>query len=248
LADHLDQHALSPAAVELAVEDLLPRAEVELAARDRDDDLAPHDLPLQVGVGVVLAGVVVAVLLGRSVRGEALEPALVVLVEARLVVVDEDGRGDVHGVHEHEPLAHAALRDGAGDLARDVHEPAPRRDVEPELLAMALHVASRGRPSGYDASQRCTARFAESWLEYRWKSRTVNGSQRRRPFIARKLPTARCGVAFRRASVRCGENFLPSGATPARTTAASTRFRRSTSASLFSIPAHSTCGSPRGGK
>ena len=33
LADDLDQHPLRPVAVELAVEDLLPRAEVELALR-----------------------------------------------------------------------------------------------------------------------------------------------------------------------------------------------------------------------
>src|SRR5262245_56439415 len=59
LAEDLDQDSLRPAAVELAVEDLLPGAEVELAVGDGDDDLAAHDLPLHVGVGVVLAGAVV---------------------------------------------------------------------------------------------------------------------------------------------------------------------------------------------
>ena len=44
LPDDLDQHPLRPVAVELAVEDLLPRPEVELPLRDRDDHLAAHDL------------------------------------------------------------------------------------------------------------------------------------------------------------------------------------------------------------
>ena len=58
-------------AVELAVEDLLPGAEVELAVGDRHDHLAAHDLPLQVGVGVVLAGAVVVVLADRRVTAPA---------------------------------------------------------------------------------------------------------------------------------------------------------------------------------
>src|SRR5262249_558753 len=82
LPDDLDQHALRPAAVELAVEDLLPRAEVQLALRDRHDDLTAHDLPLQVGVGVVLAGAVVVVHAGvRVERGQPLQPLLVVPVQ-----------------------------------------------------------------------------------------------------------------------------------------------------------------------
>ena len=82
--DHLDQHPLRPVAVELAVEDLLPRAEVELALGDRDDDLAAHDLPLQVGVGVVLAGAVVVVVVRVGVeRGELLQPDAEVVVQAR---------------------------------------------------------------------------------------------------------------------------------------------------------------------
>src|SRR5262245_12379812 len=108
--DDLDQHPLGAAAVELAVEDLLPGAEVEPAAGDGDDDLAAHHLALVVGVGVVLAGAVVAVALRAGVeRRQLLEPALVVLVQAGLVVVDEDARRDVHGVDQAEALAHAAL-------------------------------------------------------------------------------------------------------------------------------------------
>src|SRR5450759_799542 len=57
LADRLEQHALAPAPVELGVEDLLPGAEVEAAVRDRQHDLMRHQLALEMGIGVVLAGV-----------------------------------------------------------------------------------------------------------------------------------------------------------------------------------------------
>ena len=50
LPDDLHYDPLVAAPVELAVEDLLPRSEIELPVRDRDDDLAPHDLPLVVRV------------------------------------------------------------------------------------------------------------------------------------------------------------------------------------------------------
>src|SRR5439155_8726479 len=87
LADHLHQHALLAPPVELAVEDALPRSEVELPRGHRHHHLASHHLALEVGVGVVLAGVVVAVLIGGRVGREPLEPALVVAMEAALVVV-----------------------------------------------------------------------------------------------------------------------------------------------------------------
>jgi hypothetical protein len=46
LADHFYQHALWPLAIKFAVKDLLPRAKVELASRNRDQYLPAHDLPL----------------------------------------------------------------------------------------------------------------------------------------------------------------------------------------------------------
>ena len=46
LSNDLDENALSAAAIELAVKDLFPRAEIETAFGDRDHNLAPHDLTL----------------------------------------------------------------------------------------------------------------------------------------------------------------------------------------------------------
>ena len=90
LPDDLHQDALSSAAIELTVEDLFPRAEVELALGDGHDDLAAHDLAFHVGVGVVLAGAVMAVLAGRRVRGEFFKPLVVVGEQALFIVVDVD--------------------------------------------------------------------------------------------------------------------------------------------------------------
>src|SRR5262245_14930575 len=104
LADDFHQDPLSPPAVELAVEDLFPRAEVELARGDRDDRLPAEELALQMRVRVVLARVVVAPPRRRLVRAEALEQRPEVLVQAALVVVDEDARADVHCIDEDEPL------------------------------------------------------------------------------------------------------------------------------------------------
>src|SRR5258705_1622644 len=146
--DDLDQHALLAAAVELAVEDLLPRAEVELAAGDRHDRLAPHDLALVVRVGVVLARPVVMVALRAGIeRRQLLEPALVVLVEAGLVVVDEHTGRDVHRVHQAEPFLDAAPANGLFHLGGDVHELHPRRDFERQRLAEMLHGFSIGNPA-----------------------------------------------------------------------------------------------------
>ena len=60
--DYLNQHPLPPPAVKLAVKDPLPCAEdfgefgeaVEPAVGHRHHRLAAHDLPLEVGVGVIL--------------------------------------------------------------------------------------------------------------------------------------------------------------------------------------------------
>ena len=61
---HLDHEPLPAAAVELRVEDLLPRAEVEPALGHRQHDLVVDEQVLEVRVAVVLAAAVVAVVAG----------------------------------------------------------------------------------------------------------------------------------------------------------------------------------------
>jgi hypothetical protein len=78
LADRLEDDALAAPAVELGVEDLLPRSQVELAVSDEQDDLVCPQLALQVCIGVVFS-IVVPVLVGRLVRRELLEPIIEIL-------------------------------------------------------------------------------------------------------------------------------------------------------------------------
>src|SRR5207244_11590476 len=83
LPDDLHHHPLLPPPVELGVEDLLPRAEVELPLRDRQDHLVVDQRALQVRVGVVLTRLVVAVV---AWRGEPVEPRDQILLRARVLV------------------------------------------------------------------------------------------------------------------------------------------------------------------
>src|SRR5262245_61714750 len=138
-ADYFDKHPFLATTVKFAIEDLLPGTEVELAFRDCDDHLAPHHLPFQVSVTIVLAGQIVTVALQRLVRSQLLEPFLVIVMESRFVVVNKDRSGDMHCIHERHALAYAALLETFFDFRRDVDERSSRGDVEPQLLAVALH-------------------------------------------------------------------------------------------------------------
>ena len=143
-----DEGAFAAAAVKFAVEDLLPGTEVQFAFGDGDDDFAAHDLAFHVGVGVVLAGAVVAVLGGWRVRREFFQPDIVVVEQTVLGVVDEDRGGDVHGVDEAKAFRDAAFADEFGDGAGDVDEAAAIRDFKPKMFGQRFHgvvVAERGR-------------------------------------------------------------------------------------------------------
>jgi hypothetical protein len=93
------------------VKDLLPSAKVKATVRHGDHHLAAHHLPLQVGIGVILAGTVVLILAGRRVRGQPLQPFFVIGMEAPLIVVDKHTRSNVHRIYKgqhvisHVPLS-----------------------------------------------------------------------------------------------------------------------------------------------
>ena len=68
VSDYLDQHAFATSAVEFAVENLFPCAEIQFALRNCDDDFPAHDLALEMGISVVFAGLVVSIRARRRVR------------------------------------------------------------------------------------------------------------------------------------------------------------------------------------
>src|SRR5688500_10910726 len=135
LAGDLYQHPLRPVSVKLAVEDLFPRPEIELALRDCNHDFPSHDLPFQMGVGVVFAGAVVMVEVRIRVEGgELLQPFYEIVMKAALVVVDKDGGGNVHGVNEDDAFLDAAFSDASLDIAGDVYEIHLLRDVVGQIF------------------------------------------------------------------------------------------------------------------
>ena len=68
VADYFDEHPFATTAVELPVEDLLPGAEVQPSVGDGHHHFASHHLPLDVGIGIIFAGLVV--LVRAALRGQ----------------------------------------------------------------------------------------------------------------------------------------------------------------------------------
>jgi len=88
------------------------------------------------GVGVVFAGMVVAVV--GVLGGYLFDPCHDVLPEAGLVVVDDDGGGDVHGRDERQAFLDAAFVDDALDLVSDRYDFFAFFGVEGEIGGMSL--------------------------------------------------------------------------------------------------------------
>ena len=131
LSDDLNKHPFAPPPIELTVEYSLPRAEIELAAGYRHNDFPSHDLPLQMRVAVVLAGEIVPVLADRLMWRKFFEPAFVVVVKARFVVVNEHTRRYVHGIDQTETLLDATFTKRFLDVRRYMDKLASGRYVEP---------------------------------------------------------------------------------------------------------------------
>jgi hypothetical protein len=134
LSNHLHENPFSAPAVELAIENLLPRTKIELSIRDRHDDFSAHNSAFKVGVRIVFAGVVMTILPVGGLRGQLLEPTFIVRVQTAFVVVDKDTCSDVHGIDQAKTFTNFTLSQAFYDIFGDVDElPAPW-NVKPKLL------------------------------------------------------------------------------------------------------------------
>ena len=140
ITDDLHEDAFFTESVELTIENLLPRAKIELALGHSHNDLAAHDCALEVGVSVVLAAIVRVLGMGM-LGGELFQPLFKIPVKARFIVVDEDAGRNVHRIDEAESLADAALAHAGFDLCGYVHKRAPPGNFEPEFLSVRFHFA-----------------------------------------------------------------------------------------------------------
>ena len=135
--DDLHENPLAPTSVELTVKYLFPRTEVECASRDRHNNFAAHHLSLEVGVSIVFACVVMPI--ASFVRCKSLQKVIIVLYEARLIIIDIDTGCDVHRIHQDEAFPYPALLDDCFDLGRDIDVGSSRLCLEPEFFAVGLH-------------------------------------------------------------------------------------------------------------
>src|SRR3989304_6655832 len=109
-ADDLHHHPLAASAVELSVEDLLPRPQIESPLSHRQHHLVVDEGALEMGVAIILAGAVVLVVAAGG--SQCLHPLPKVFPGALLVIVDPDSGGNVHRTNKAQPLAYAG---GAAD-------------------------------------------------------------------------------------------------------------------------------------
>jgi len=139
LPNDFHQRPLPASAIELAIKDLFPRAEVEFAFGNGYDNFASHDLPFHVGIRVILAGAVMEVLGGGRVRRQLFQPYFIIVQQSVLGIIDEDRGCYMHGVYQTEPLLHTALaHEGLHGLC-DVHEPTAVWNFKPEVFCQAFH-------------------------------------------------------------------------------------------------------------
>jgi hypothetical protein len=67
------------------------------------------------------------------------EPFFEIMVQAPFVVVDKDGRGDVHGVAENQPFLDSGPLQNVFHLGRNVYKPKLGRQLKRQILGRRFH-------------------------------------------------------------------------------------------------------------
>ncbi len=132
-SDNLYQNTFSSFAVELAVEDLFPRPEVELTLRDCHYHLTAHNLTFKVSIGIIFK-TIVTVLAVRFLGSQLLKPDLHVVMQAAFVVVDENAGCNVHRIDQYQSLPDAAFAQAKLYLRSDVDKLPTLRRLKPKLF------------------------------------------------------------------------------------------------------------------
>ena len=83
---YLNDDAFIALPVELGIENLLPRSEVQFPVGDRHDDFVVNDQRFKVSISIVLARLVMQVILAE--RSQGFEPDVDILNQPALVVID----------------------------------------------------------------------------------------------------------------------------------------------------------------
>jgi hypothetical protein len=142
LPDHFHQHTLSATAIEFAIKNLFPWANIQLPFGNRDDHFSSHELPLDMRIAIVFTRAVVAI--RRLLWRHLFQEFIVISEQPRLVIIDIDTRGDMHGIHEDKPFRHTTLSDSRFNLRRNIDVGTSGACFEPEFFAVGLHATLIG--------------------------------------------------------------------------------------------------------
>ncbi len=140
-ADDFHDDPFGALPVKLTVEDALPGAGVDLAPGNRHDDLVVQQQIFEVGVGVVFSRLVMPVV--WFFWCHLLHPLHDVVKEAALLVVDDNGCGDMHGGDKGKAVLDAALADSFFNFAGDRHNFFTLFGVEGEVGGVGFHIWDR---------------------------------------------------------------------------------------------------------
>src|SRR5713226_2451555 len=103
-----------------------------------------------------------AILFYGLVWCQLFEPNAVVMMQTRLIVIDEYRGRNVHGVNKNEPFFDSALAQTLVHLRRNVDERHPCRCIEPKFFAIRFHVLA---PTySFVTGSVCTRSLTESTL------------------------------------------------------------------------------------
>jgi hypothetical protein len=114
------KHPLPASSIKFTIKDLFPRTEIQSSFSDGYYHFATHHLPFEMCIRVVFPGAIVPVFAYRFMWRQSFEPFFIVVVQASLIVIDKDGRRDVHGIYQAQPIAYAAIHDSRLNLGGDI--------------------------------------------------------------------------------------------------------------------------------
>ena len=103
-----------------------------------DFHFTAHKLAYKVSISIILTGVV-ALLLDECVGCQFLQPILIIMVQAGLIIIDEDERGSMHEVQKAEAILNIALAQGLSYNRCDVDQGMACRRLEQDFFLVAFY-------------------------------------------------------------------------------------------------------------
>jgi hypothetical protein len=138
LTYYFDQHPFPAPPVKFSIENPFPGTEIQPTIGNGYNHFPTHDLPFHVGIGIILTNIVM--ILGYRFMGrQFLQPDIVIVVQAALIVINENAGCDVHGIDQYQPLLDPAFVNALLDLAGDIDKRSPGGHFEPQFFAIAFH-------------------------------------------------------------------------------------------------------------